>query len=243
MVDMAIPGSIMASAESILVRLTLKSVHPPYGFYYLVASGIIAIQLEMVVLMAFFVVISPYLMVPVVPPIPPLPPLPMSHSHTGCITGVLPATAMCLHWGDPWGSAHAAGEQGRKEEEEAEDPLRPWDEAIWPRRRCVLIANSTAFCTCVNQSVWMSSSVSSPHTSHPSSHFMSHASGGDYKLLLLSIMCVHSVLRNFYTMIVWIHIKYQQLILASKEIVCYLKWDLVSILWCSKNCATKQHSM
>lgn len=148
--------------------------------------------------MSFFVVISPYLMVSVAPPTP----LPMSHSHTGCITGVLPATAMCLHWGDPWGPTHAAGEQGRKEEEEAEDPLCPWDEAIWPRRRCVLIANSTAFCTCVNQPVWMSSSVMVVliTTRLSSSHFMSHASGGDYKLLLLSIMCVHSVLRNFYMM-------------------------------------------
>lgn len=54
MVDMAIPGSIMASAQSILVRSTPRSVHPPYGFYYLLAGGIIAIQLEMAILMSFF---------------------------------------------------------------------------------------------------------------------------------------------------------------------------------------------
>lgn len=193
MVDMAIPGSIMASAQSILVRSTPRSVvsttfllvhhsHTTWnGNFNVLFCGHFTI---------FDGVSST------------AHPLPMSHSHTGCITGVLPATAMCLHWGDPWGPAHAAGEQGRKEEEEAEDPLCPWDEAIWPRRRCVLIANSTAFCTCVNQSMWMSSSVMVVliTTRLSSSHFMSHASGGDYKLLLLSIMCVHSVSRNCYMM-------------------------------------------
>lgn len=179
--------------------MTLKSVHPACGFYYLVAGGIVAIQLEMEILMAFFVVISPYLMVPVVPPIPS-PHVTLSHrmhhwsppSHCN----VSPLRRSLRHSACSRRTRKKRGRGGR----------RPSMPVGWGRlTKAKMRSHSKQYCILhLCQSISVNVQLSHGHYHHRTPLILSlphpvmlHASGDDYKLLLL---CVHSVLRNVYTM-------------------------------------------
>jgi len=228
----------MASAQSIIVRSTLKSVHPPCGFYCLVGwhyshttwngtfNGLFC---------AHFTIFDCASSTSH-PPVAPSPHITLSHrmhhwsppSHCN----VSPLRRSLRHSACNRRTRKKRGRGGR----------RPSTPVGWGRlTKAKMRSHSKQYCILhLCQSISVNVQLSHGHYHHRTPLILSlphpvmlHASGGDHKLL--SIMCVHSVLRNFYMMIVWIHIKYQQLILASKEIV--------SILLCSKNCATKQHSM